>query len=462
MSTITSKNPYTNEINATFETLTNEELDTVIAKAHTAYLSWKDTPRAEKKHLMLRLADIIENDLDACAKFETIEMGRLYGVAVKGVQWTVNLIRRNANNFESILANETISPLVKEGWGEIWLTGHIQYDPLGVIYGIAPWNFPFNQLLRAAVPNILAGNTVIYKHASNVPLCGQKIGELFAQAGFPEWVYTNIFISSSQSEQIIAHPAVAGVNLTGGEKAGSVIGSLAGKYLKPSVLELGGNDAFLVLDHADTDSMVAQAVACRISNGGQRCNSSKRFIVLDKYYDAFCTKMADSMSKLVIGDPMDPSTQISSLATPSLVAEVHAQVTSSIAQGAKCLTGWTIIDEARNIYAPTVLADVTAGMTSYQEEVFWPVASIIRSGSIDDSIAIANHNDLALSAAVFGDDIEQCRQVATRLEWGMIFINQAPWSKASLPMGWVKKSGYGKENGPDGLKSFTNRKVVLY
>ena len=462
MSTITSKNPYTNEINATFETLTNEELDTVIAKAHTAYLSWKDTPRAEKKHLMLRLADIIENDLDACAKFETIEMGRLYGVAVKGVQWTVNLIRRNANNFESILANETISPLVKEGWGEIWLTGHIQYDPLGVIYGIAPWNFPFNQLLRAAVPNILAGNTVIYKHASNVPLCGQKIGELFAQAGFPEWVYTNIFISSSQSEQIIAHPAVAGVNLTGGEKAGSVIGSLAGKYLKPSVLELGGNDAFLVLDHADTDSMVAQAVACRISNGGQRCNSSKRFIVLEKYYDAFCTKMADYMSQLIIGDPMDPSTQISSLATASLVQEVHGQVTSSIAQGAKCLTGWVILDETRNIYAPTVLADVDATMTSYQEEVFWPVASIIRSSSIDESIAIANHNDLALSAAVFGDDVEQCRQVATRLEWGMIFINQAPWSKASLPMGWVKKSGYGKENGPDGLKSFTNRKVVLY
>lgn len=454
MSTITSKNPYTWEINASFETLTNEELDTVIAKAHTAYLSWKDTPRAEKKRLMLRLADIIENDLDACAKAETIEMWSLYNFSRKVITGTANLIRRNANNFESILANETIT--------SEWLTGHIQYDPLGVIYGIAPWNFPFNQLLRAAVPNILAGNTVIYKHASNVPLCGQKIGELFAQAGFPEWVYTNIFISSSQSEQIIAHPAVAGVNLTGGEKAWSVIGSLAGKYLKPSVLELGGNDAFLVLDHADTDAMVAQAVACRISNGGQRCNSSKRFIVLEKYYDAFCTKMADYMSKLVIGDPMDASTQISSLATSSLVAEVHDQVTRSIAQGAKCLTGWTIINETRNIYAPTVLADVTADMTSYQEEVFWPVASIIRSSSIDESIAIANRNDLALSAAVFGDDVEQCRQVATRLEWGMIFINQAPWSKASLPMGGVKKSGYGKENGPDGLKSFTNRKVVLY
>jgi succinate-semialdehyde dehydrogenase/glutarate-semialdehyde dehydrogenase len=474
MSTLTSRNPYTNEINATFETLSDAELVSKIEQAERSYHDRKQTSWSERRSLFLRLADILERDIEHHAKLETIEMGRLYGIAVSGMKGTVNLIRRFANNAEHILAQEPFSPLDKgrperstlgvglEVVNSEWLTWHIQYDPIGVIYGIAPWNFPYNQLLRAAVPNILAGNTQVYKHASNVPLCAQAIEQLFIEAWFPEWVYTNLFISSSQSELVISHKAIKGINLTGGERAGSVVWALAGKYLKPSVLELGGNDAFVVLDHKDTDAMVALAISCRISNGGQRCNASKRFVVLEHYYDSFVEKMWAYMTHLIVGDPMDSDTQISSLALPSLLEEIHSQVTESIAQGARLVTGGEIIDKERNIYAPTVLADVTPDMRCYQEEIFWPVASIIKAKDVADAIAIANNNDLWLSAVVCGDDVDECRRVAVQLEWGMIFINQPAGSKASLPFGGVKKSGYGKENWPDGLKAFTNKKAVIY
>jgi succinate-semialdehyde dehydrogenase / glutarate-semialdehyde dehydrogenase len=454
MSLLTSKNPYTNEINATFETLSDADLLTKIEKAEHAYKERKKTSWIERKSLFLKLADILESNIEYHAKLETIEMGRLYGIAVSGMQGTVNLIRRFANNAEQILAHEPIT--------DEWLTWHIQYDPIGVIYGIAPWNFPYNQLLRAAVPNILAWNTQVYKHASNVPLCAQAIEKLFIEAWFPVGVYTNLFMSSSQSEFVIAHPAIKGVNLTGWERAGSIVWSLSWKHIKPSVLELGGNDAFILLDHKDTDAMVALAVSCRISNGWQRCNSSKRFIILEQYYDNFVEKMWIYMNNLVIWDPMHKDTQISSLALPSLVEEIHNQVTESISQGARLITGGHIIDQERNIYSATVLADVTSDMRCYKEEIFWPVASIIKAKDIHDSIIIANNNDLWLSAVICWDNIDECKYVANQVEWGMIFINQPAWSKASLPFWGVKKSGYWKENWPDGLKAFTNKKAVIY
>lgn len=454
MGTLISQNPYTGEINKTFETIDNDQLKVLIEQAHQTYLSWKNTPIAEKKKLFLRMADLIDERNADYALLETREMGSLWSFSKNVLKWTANLIRWNVNHVESVLA--------KENFDAEWLRGHIQYDPIGVIYGIAPWNFPFNQLLRAAVPNILAGNTQLYKHASNVPMCLEAIHQLFADAGFPIWVFTALYISASQSEQIISHPAVQWVNITGSEDAGASIGALAGKYLKRSVLELGWNDAFVVLDHADTDAIVAQAAACRLSNGGQRCNSSKRFIVLDKYYDVFVEKFAAYMASQKVGDPLDPTTQIPPMSSKKLVQDIHRQVQESVAQWARLVTGWQIIDGEKNLYAPTVLADMKSDMTSWREEVFGPVASVIKSSSIAESITLANSSDFGLSAAVYGDDIEQCTQVAMQLDGGMIFINQAPWSKASLPFGGVRKSGYGKENGPDGLKAFTNRKVVLY
>jgi succinate-semialdehyde dehydrogenase / glutarate-semialdehyde dehydrogenase len=454
MSTVTSINPYSGEINATYETIDNETLESKIKTAHQAYELWKQTTFAERKNLFYKLADIIDTKIDELARLQTIEMGMLIGPSKKGMSGTSSLIRWFADNAESILW-----PIEFDQYGT---KGRTLHDPLGVIYGVGPWNFPFNQVLRAAVPNILAGNTTIYKHASNVPMCGQAIEDLFIEAGFPIGIYQNLFISSSQSEYILAHPFVRGTNLTGSEKAGAAIGSLAGKYLKPSVLELGGNDAFVVLDHTDTQKMVIEATNCRLSNGGQRCNASKRFIVLEKYYDTFVAEMGKYMASLAWGDPMDPTTQIPPLARPDLVGEIHTQVTKSISEWARLVTGGQVLGDRGQFYAGTVLADVTSVMTCYNEETFGPVASVIKSKSVEESIKIANDSNFGLSAVVYGDDINQCKEVATKLEGGMIFINQPAGSKAHLPFGGVKNSWYGKENGPEGLKAFTNKKVIVY
>jgi succinate-semialdehyde dehydrogenase / glutarate-semialdehyde dehydrogenase len=371
MPTITSTNPYTDEINWTFETISDEELISIIENANIAYQSRKNVPRLEKKALFLRMADLLDARAHQYGLLETSEMWALLTATTAWKKSTADLIRRNAHNFEKLLDNE---PFQTEG-----LTGHIQYDPIGVIYGIAPWNFPFNQLLRAAVPNILAGNTVIYKHASNVPLCALAIEQLFKDAWFPKGVYTNIFITTGQSELIIAHPAVQWVNLTWSETAGSAIGALAGKYLKRSVLELGGNDPFLVLNHTDTDAIVALATSCRINTAGQRCNSSKRFIVLEQYYEAFVEKIGVSFATLPMGDPLDPRTALGPLSTKKLMHDIHNQVSRSVAQWARLITWWVIIDEEKTLYAATVLADVHPGMTAWEEEIFGPVASICKA-----------------------------------------------------------------------------------
>ena len=454
MATLTSINPYTQEINWTFETLSNEELDAIIEQAHQAYLSRKNTSFEERKALFLKMADIMDNKNPELAELETREMWSLWSFSKKVITGTANLIRWYANNAERILWDEDFA---HDG-----MTWKYTYDPLGVIYGIAPWNFPFNQLLRAAVANIMAGNTTVYKHASNVPMCAQAIHDLFEEVGFPKGVYSTIFVQSTQSEHILANWHIKGVNITWSEVAGSVIWSLAGKYLKPSVLELWGNDAFVLADHNNTEEMAALAVACRISNGGQRCNASKRFIVLEEHYDAFVEHMGKHMESMQWWDPMDPTTQLPPISTTRLLNDIHDQVQRSIAEWARLVTGGEIVGDKGQFYAGTVLADVTPKMTSYKEEVFGPVASIIKSKNIEESIQIANDSEFGLSATVFWDDIDQCKAIADRLEWGMIFINNPAGSKASLPFGGVKKSGYGKENGPEGLRAFTNKKAVVY
>lgn len=455
MATITSKNPYNWEINWTVETLTDEQLVAVIDQAHEAYLSWKETSFEERKNLFLKMADIIDEERKDISQRTTREMWMLQWTSQKILVWTANLIRWYANNAERILSDEPFS--------HDWLTGKYTYDSLGVIFWIAPWNFPYNQLLRAAVANIMAGNTSVYKHASNVPFCAWKIQELFDKAWFPQGVYTTLYMSSSQSETVIAHKHIRWVNLTWWERAWSAIGALAWKYLKPSVLELWWNDAFVLLDHENTEAIAAQAVTCRLSMlWWQRCNSSKRFIILDKHYDAFVAYLKKHMELQVIWDPMDPATLMPPLARKDLVDEVHDQVQRTIADGATLITGWEFLWDSWQFYAPTILGDVTPAMTSFKEEIFGPVATVIRSSSVEESIALANWSDFWLSAVVFGDDIEQCKEVADKLEWWMVFVNNPAGSKASLPFWWVKKSWYWKENWPEGLRAFTNKKAVIH
>jgi len=451
---LTSVNPYSGEINGEFDTLSDQQIIEKIEIAHEAYLQWRETSFEHRREMFYKLAEVIEEDLDTYAELQTREMWMLYTASKAGLKGTGDLIRWFADNLETYI------------WEEEYdlngTKGKYIYDPLGVIFWVWPWNFPYNQILRAAVPNILAGNTQVYKHASNVPMCAKQIEDFFTKAWFPEGIYTNLFVSSSQSELIISHKYIRGVNLTGGERAGSAVGALAGKYLKPSVLELGWNDAFVLADHSDTKQMVAEATACRIANGWQKCTSSKRFIVMEKHYDEFVEEMGKYMSSMQLWDPMDSNTQIPPMARLDLVEEIDEQVQRSISDGAKLVCGWKKSWERGEYYQWTVLWDVKPGIASYNEEVFGPVASIIKSKDLEDSIRIANDSDFALSAVVYGDDIQQCKDIAARLEWGMVFINAWAGSKPHLPFWGPKKSGYWKENGPEWLRAFMNKKVIVY
>jgi len=454
MPTIQSINPYSGELNWEFELINEPEIENKIQCAHEAYKVWSKTSFHERKKYGSALADELEKDIEECAQLQTQEMWMLYQDSLAGLKWTVALLRWNVEVCESVLGSK---PFSKDG-----LEGIEMYDSIGVLFWVAPWNVPFNQLLRAALPNILAGNVQLYKHASNVPMCAAKIQELFDKAWFPKGVYTNMFVSSRYSEKIISDKRVVGVNLTGSEYAGSSVGSLAGKYLKPSVLELGGNDAFIVAETTDLDFVVSEAVNGRMRLGWQGCNNSKRFVVLEKDYDEFCTKFAEKMSSLKIGDPMDSDSQVPPLSSQKALDEIDGQVKSAIETGATLLTWWKQVDMPWSFYEPTVLANVTKETATYDQEIFGPVASIIKSKSIEDSIRIANDSDFGLSAVVYGDNIQQCRDIAVQLDGGMVFINGIASSKAQLPFGWVRKSGYGKENGAEGLRAFTNKKVVIY
>jgi succinate-semialdehyde dehydrogenase/glutarate-semialdehyde dehydrogenase len=456
MWTLTSVNPYNREINATYETLSDEELTRKIEGAHEAFTVWKKTSFAEKKVLFYKLAEVIEANLEETAKLQTLEMGMLHSESLPGLQGTANLIRWFADNAEKVLGEQEFS--------EDGFTGKFIYEPLGVLYWVAPWNFPYNQVLRAAVPNILAGNVQVYKHASNVPMCAEQIEKWFLEAWFPVGIYSNIFISSRQSELIISHEHVRGVNLTGGERAGKVLGRLAWENLKPSVLELGGNDAFIVANNSDLDPIVNMAIKGRMRNGGQACTASKRFIVLDEYYDDFCSKFAEKMWNLKFWDPFDANTQVQPICQDAARDEIHRQVELTIKNGAKLLTGGEAADINGKgfFYKPTVLADVTPDIYSFHEEIFGPVASVVRAQDVDHAIELANMIDLGLGGCVFGDDHDELVSIAERVETWMMFINKTAASKAALPFGWIKKSGYGKENGPEGLRAFTNKKVIVY
>lgn len=455
MSKIISKNPYTLEINAEFETLSKEQIDEKINIAHKAYLSWKNLEAYEKRKLFLNIANIIDEKKEELAKIEMIEMWMLLSFSIAWLNNTANLIRWFANNFEEILKEE-------EYITTQWIAVKTQHDPIWVIFWVAPWNFPFNQVLRAAVPNILAWNTVLYKHASNTPLAWMKIEELFLEAWFPVWVYQNLMVSSSDSEYIISKKEIAWVNLTGSEWAWRSIWSLAWKYLKPSVLELWGNDAFIVANTTNLQKIAEEAVKARVSNNWQKCNSSKRFIVMEKHYDEFLKYFVDYTNSLVIWDPSDEKTQVWPMAREDLVEEIDKQVQKTVSQWARLLAWWKKLWEKWYFYAPTVLADVTSEMTSYKEEVFGPVASIIKVKDLDEAVKVANDSDFWLCGCVYWDDEKELREIASKIETWMVFINKPAWSKASLPFGWVKKSWYWKENWPEWLKAFTNKKVIVY
>jgi succinate-semialdehyde dehydrogenase/glutarate-semialdehyde dehydrogenase len=379
-------------------------------------------------------------------------MGKLLRASVEEIEKCARGCRFYAENGERFLEDEAAQTDAAESY--------VQYQPLGPVLAIMPWNFPFWQVFRFAAPALLAGNVGLLKHASTVPQCALAIEEIFCRAGFDDGVFQTLLIEPEQVEKIIIDSRVKAVTLTGSEKAGSAVASTAAREIKKSVLELGGSDAFIVMPSADFERALSIAVKARTINTGQSCIAAKRFMIADQIYDEFLNQFVDRMRALKIGDPTDPATEIGPLATEQILQGVHDQVQKSIGAGAKLLTGGNRIHGPGFFYEPTVLVDVPKESPAYREEVFGPIASIFRVRDATDAVALANDTTFGLAASAWTNDPEEHKLFVSDLDTGMVFINAMVASDPRLPFGGVKRSGFGRELGAAGIREFTNAKTI--
>ncbi len=449
---VKSQNPYTLETNFEAPHISHAEIVQKIEEAHKAFQIWKNKTIAERSDIMRNLARLMVADVDNLARLDAIEMG----MPIKDALWDVKKSASNIDFFCDNAASLIADKEVNDGK----MNAVITYEPLGVIFSVMPWNYPFNQVLRSVIPNLLAGNVVLMKHASNVPLVALKLEELFLQAGLPQGVYTNLFLPHDATEFIISHPFVIWANVTGSVSVGREIGKLSGQYLKPSVLELGWSDPFIVLDHSDMDFVASEAVKARFSNAGQKCNSAKRFIVLEHLHDVFVQKYTEKVAALKVWDPLDPSTDIWPLAKKWAQNDMANFVSDAVGKWAKIALGGKIGKQGY-IFEPTILTDVTKDMIVWSEEVFGPIAPIMKAKNIEEAVALANDTEYGLGCSIYGDDMELLKKTAARIEASNIALNKVVTSYAFLPYGWIKKSGYGKELAEHGLKVFMNEKVIV-
>ncbi|RZJ70758.1 NAD-dependent succinate-semialdehyde dehydrogenase [Flavobacterium sp.] len=445
-------NPYNNQLVETFEELTDEQLESKISKAHETYKIWKNTPLQKRIELLKKVASIFRQKKSELAKLITLEMGKLIAQSESEVEMVASVYDYYAENAAEFLEDRPME--VKDG------KAFVRLSPMGIILGVEPWNYPYNQVARLAAPNIVAGNVVLIKHASNVPQCAQMIEQVFREAGAPEGVYTNLFLAGKRVSKLGEDERIVGMSLTGSEAAGSSLGESAGKNLKKSVLELGGSDAFVVLEDADLDLAVEKAYLGRFSNTGQACTSAKRFIVLEAVADEFIEKLKDKITGLKVGDPMDPETEIGPMCTEDALKNLDKQVQETVKAGATVLAGGKRIDRQGAFYEFTILTDIKPGMVAYHEELFGPVASFYRVKSEEEAIELANATTFGLGGAVFSQDTERAINVANQMETGMIFINENLASRPDLPFGGVKRSGYGRELSPLGIEEFVNKKLI--
>ena len=445
-------NPATNEELETFPSLSKEETIDAVAKADEAFTSWRKTTFAERKKIVLKFADSLRSRSDEFAKLITLEMGKRIVEAKKEIEFCAQIAEFYANGAEEFLADETLD--VKNA------SAYIQYAPIGVLLGVMPWNFPFYQVVRFAVPNIMAGNTVLVKHAASVPQCASAIADLLDECGLQKDVFTNLFIPTDFIESIISDERVQGVSLTGSERAGAAVASLAGKNIKRSVLELGGNDAFIVLEDADMDLVAKMAVKGRMTNTGQSCVAAKRFIVMKPVAEEFLNKFKSNLDQLKMGDPMDKSTDVGPLSSEAAASDLNEKVQASINAGATVVLGGGRPDRPGAYFNPTILTDITADMPTFDQELFGPVASVYVVESEAEAISLANNSSYGLGGSIYTTDIERAKNIAEQIDTGMVFINQPTNSQAELPFGGTKNSGYGRELSSAGIKEFINKKLI--
>jgi succinate-semialdehyde dehydrogenase/glutarate-semialdehyde dehydrogenase len=448
----TSINPATGETLVTFDPISARELDARVQKAADTFQSCRMTSYGERGEYILRVADILEHEKREIGTLMTTEMGKTLTSAIQEVEKCAWACRYYAENAERFLADEVVRTNASLSF--------VRYQPLGPILAIMPWNFPIWQVMRFGIPALMAGNVVLLKHAPNVPQCALKLEAIFRDAGFPEGVFQSLLIEVESAEKLINDPRVKAVTLTGSVRAGSSVGALAGKAIKPSVLELGGSDPFVVMPSADIDTAVNIAVTARIINNGQSCIAAKRFILHEKIYDDFAKQMVRRMSALNVGDPMNEHTHIGPVARIDLLEKLDEQVKQSVQMGAMVLCGARTLDRPGYFYEPTVLSNIPAHSPAYTEELFGPVASLFRVRDIDEAIALANDTTFGLGASAWTNNEAERERFVNEIESGAVFINGMVASDPRMPFGGVKSSGYGRELGAHGIREFTNAKTV--
>jgi acyl-CoA reductase-like NAD-dependent aldehyde dehydrogenase len=449
---IESINPATEEVEARFDELTPAQVEAALQAAASAYRAWSRTSFDERGALFHRAAERLRADKDRYAGLITAEMGKPIVEAEAEVEkcaWNCEFYAEHAAGFLTEEQVETPARL-----------SYVAFDPLGVVLAVMPWNFPFWQVFRAAAPAMMAGNTCVLKHASNVPRCALAVEEVFREAGFPEGAFRTLLVSARAVDAIIADARIRAVTLTGSDVAGREVAAAAGRALKKSVLELGGSDPFIVLDDADLDAAAETAARARFQNTGQSCIAAKRFLVLDRVAAEFEERFQAATARLRVGDPRERETQIGPMARGDLRDALEHQLRASVDQGARVLTGGTRLEGRGYFFAPTVLADVQASMPVMNEETFGPLAAVYRVRDDDEAVQVANSSRFGLGSSVFTRDYERGQRLARRIESGLVFINNLVASDPRLPFGGVKDSGYGRELSTYGIREFVNVKTL--
>jgi succinate-semialdehyde dehydrogenase/glutarate-semialdehyde dehydrogenase len=452
MATLRSTNPATGQIIHTYEEYSDQKIAEVLDQSATAFQSWRASSFKHRADLMLGFAQLLRQKREALSHLITEEMGVPVDQANSEIEKSAFIAEYFADNVAKFLAHRQVP-----GIGSL---AYISFDPLGIVLHVAPWNYPFYLALRPVITALLAGNTVVLKHASNVPRIASALESLFREAGFGD-TFASLLIGSGKVEQVVRDPRVAMVTVIGSERAGSSIASIAGQEIKKTLMELGGSDPFIVLADADIDQAVKAATYSRLRNCGQSCNAAKRFIVMNTVFDEFVEKLKISFSRFTVGDPLDTSIDMGPMATLKGRDEVAQLVNDTIAQGATLVIGGSALNLPGFYYTPTILTDVTPHMAVNTEEVFGPVAPVFKVSSIDEALEIANSSRYGLGASIWTADISLATSLAPRIDSGNVYINRMVRSDPRLPFGGVKKSGYGREFSEFGIIEFTNIKSVV-
>ncbi|WP_068474823.1 NAD-dependent succinate-semialdehyde dehydrogenase [Saccharicrinis aurantiacus] len=449
-----SINPATGEISREFPESQWEDIENILRDVYEVQAVWRESQIEERIGYLRHLAILLETKKEAYSFTITHEMGKPIAESHAEIDKCIELCEYYANHTEEFLKDTHIQTEAQKSY--------ITYRPLGVIFGVMPWNFPFWQVFRFAIPAIMAGNTVLLKHASNVPGCSIALEDLFLESKFPADVFRTVLISNRKVERIIANKKVAAISLTGSTQAGKAVAQTAGKYLKKCVLELGGSDPYIILEDADINAAVDCCVAGRLINTGQSCIGAKRFIIMDKVYDAFTKLFVEKMKAVTYGDPFNEENKLGPMARGNIREDLLRQVNKSISKGAELLCGGTINDDEDGFFFPaTVLGNVQSGMPAYDQELFGPVAALIRVETEKEAIKIANSTSFGLGSAIFSRNIEKAIEIgAHKIQAGCCFINEHVKSDPRLPFGGIKESGYGRELSLMGMHEFVNAKTI--